>query len=98
VPFAREAVECYPVISDVQREVAVHLLANAMRRLRVREAERHASPEENIGGARLLPARGAAEEAYLRGMMDLLRAVYGPATADELYRSARTFERSISTR
>jgi hypothetical protein len=86
------------VISDIQREVAVHLLANAIRRLRVRESERQPPSEESDGGARLLPARGATEEAYLRGMVDMLRSLYGPATADEMYRSARAFERSMSTR
>lgn len=85
------------MISDVQREVAVHLLANAIRRIRVRESERYLSPEVS-DGTRLTPARGATEETYLRGMMDVLRALYGPATADELYRSARAFERSMSTR
>lgn len=86
------------MMTDVQREVAIHLLANAMRRLRAREAERPPGTGEDNAGARLMPVRRADYEVYLRGMLDMLRALYGPATAEELHRLARAFERSSSTR
>ena len=88
-------------MTDVQREVAVHLLANAFRRLRARESElpsRTDDGDESANRGQLMSPRNAGDEMYLRGMLDMLRALYGPAAADELHRLARAFERSVSTR
>jgi len=87
------------MMSDTQREVAVHLLANAMRRLQVREHGPSTLQPEADSSTRLMASKQShSDEAYLRGMVDLLRALYGPARADDLYRAARAFERTASTR
>ena len=70
------------MIGDVQREVALHLLANALRKRRAPAAS------SALPGARRRP------DDYLRGMLDLLTALYGRATADELEREARALEGS----
>lgn len=77
------------MLGDIQREVAVHLVANALRGRRI-AAERRGESSEAAGafGNR----RRSPEDAYLRGMLDLLTALYGRAFADELYREARALE------
>lgn len=77
------------MLDEIQREVATHLLANAMRRARIASGRRN-GPVVNGG---MLSGRGrSAEDEYLRGMIDLLRALHGLATADELLRAARALE------
>ena len=83
------------MLSDAQREVAIHLLANAIRQAYLREGTRM-PPEfgsRSIAGASV-PSRRNSSEAYLRGMFDLLRGLYGATSAEELYRAAQTLERS----
>ena len=76
------------MIDDVQREVALHLLANAIRKQRI-AAARHAG----AAASPLVDRRRSPEDAYLRGMLDLLRALHGRPLADELHRDAATLER-----
>ena len=86
------------MINDIQREVAVHLLANALRRLRVqdqRPAHDNGDATEILGRPR---GRRNPDEEYIRGMIDLLNALCGKAFTDELLRAARALERSASTR
>lgn len=85
------------MMTDIQREVAVHLLANALRRLRAREQQRGERSGDE-GTTPIAQTRGKIDEMYLRGMLDMLRGLYGPAMTDELHRLARAFERSKSTR
>ncbi|MCC6793087.1 MAG: hypothetical protein IT336_15470 [Thermomicrobiales bacterium] len=74
-------------MSDIQHEVAVHLLANALRKRR--------SGSQRIGERR---GRRNPDDDYLRGMIDLLNALYGRDRTDELYRQALALERSASNR
>jgi hypothetical protein len=77
------------MISDVQREVAVHLLANALRKRRLPAAESDAL-------AGFGSHRRNQDGDYLRGMLDLLTVLYGRLVADELYREAQALERSTT--
>jgi hypothetical protein len=87
------------MLSDTQREVAVHLLANAMRRLQLREHDPATLQSGADASKRMMASKHLqSDEAYLRGMVDMLRAIYGPTRADEIYRTARAFERTASTR
>jgi hypothetical protein len=79
------------MIDDVQREVAVHLLANALRKRRIPSGGRGGAPN-GFGNRRRSPS-----DEYLRGMIDMLNALYGRALADELYREALTLESTSST-
>jgi hypothetical protein len=82
------------MFDDVQREVAVHLLANALRRQRIRSGRRHGFPDAPA----VLSAGGQnSNDEYLRGMIDLITALYGRALADELYREASTLENPNAT-
>jgi hypothetical protein len=86
------------MISDIQREVAVHLLANALRRLRAHETR---PARDNGDAAEILErphGRRNPDEEYIRGMIDMLRALCGKAYTDDLLRAARALERSASTR
>jgi hypothetical protein len=76
------------MLDDIQREVAVHLLANAMRKQRISSDRRTASG--NAYGANRLNA----DAAYLRGMIDLLTTLHGRAFADELIGEARALEQA----
>lgn len=77
------------MLDDIQREVAVHLLANAIRKQRIAAARRGGAPGNptTLGARRRRP-----EDEYLRGMVDLLRALHGRSLADELVRAAQTLE------
>jgi hypothetical protein len=79
------------MLDDIQREVATHLLANALRKRRIAEA-RHgqlAGDGSGLGNRRRSP-----EDAYLRAMLDLLTALYGRAFTDELHHDAQVLEQS----
>lgn len=82
-----------PAITDEQREIAVELLANAVRKQRRRST---ATRRETDG---LLRARGdqagaAADDRYLQGMLDIVAVLFagGRATADACLRAARALE------
>ena len=82
------------MISAAQREVAVHLLANAIRQINVREqsAANHepaVASRTGVGAS----ARRNSDQAYLRGMYDVLRALYGASSAEDMYRAAQLLER-----
>jgi hypothetical protein len=82
------------MLDEIQREVAVHLLANAIRKRRI-AAARHAAVSESpalLGNRRRTP-----EDEYLRGMLDLLTSLYGRGFADELYQAAQALERTTTT-
>lgn len=76
------------MLDDIQREVAIHLLANALRKCRI-TSERHGN---NAGPAAHGGRRRNPEDEYLRGMVDLLTALHGRVLADQLQREARRFE------
>jgi hypothetical protein len=78
------------MIGDVQREVVVHLLANALRKRRL--------PPHREDGTAAVPSnrRRSPDDEYLRGMIDMLNALYGRPLVDELYQEALALERSTS--
>jgi hypothetical protein len=78
------------MIDDVQREVAVHLLANALRK------RRNPSGGRSGAAAGLGNRRRSPNDEYLRGLIDMLNGLYGRALADELYRQALTLESTNS--
>lgn len=82
-----------PAITDEQREIAVVLLANAVRK------QRRRSPPAAPGQDDPLPLRAAragesANERYVRGMLDMVAILFadGRATADACLRAARALE------
>ena len=77
------------MISDVQREVTVHLLANALRKRRAPNGG--LSPDDGAGNR-----RRRQNDDYLQGMLDLLTVLYGRVLTDELFRDAQALERSTS--
>jgi hypothetical protein len=80
------------MLTDIQHEVAVHLLANALRKRR-----RRTPTLGSIDATTNRSARAHPDDEYLRGMLDLLTALYGRETTDELYRQALALERAAST-
>jgi hypothetical protein len=86
------------MMSDTQREVAVHLLANALRKVRLNEHRAMNSAEPDGVAPARRGNREQCDERYVRGMLDMLSGLYGAAYANELYRTARSLERSASLR
>lgn len=85
------------MISEIQREVAVHLLANALRNLRVNDSGQPGQGSDDTDPPARARRRRRAEDEYMRGMLDMLNGLYGQAYANELLRAARALERSTST-
>lgn len=67
-------------LDDVQLEVAVHLIANAIRRTKIYVATH--------------PSAAAARrrDDYLRGQLDMLRALHGPAITTAIHNAAKHLE------
>lgn len=81
------------MITEIQQEVAIHLLANAIRKTAGQAAsknERQGPPPSGSWGRR------NPDEAYLRGMVDMLNGLVGRALADDMYREAVYRERGVS--
>lgn len=85
----------WPPITPEQRELAVALMANALRveGRRRRPAEPWPPPP---GPAAARQAGASPEHRYLQGMRDLLAVLFagGRLTADECYEAARRLEAS----
>jgi hypothetical protein len=87
------------MMSETQREVAVHLLANGLRKLRLDGQEPHRGTLSEGAGLEFRGARrGARDEAYVKGMLDMLSGLFGATYSNELLRAAYALERSASTR
>ncbi len=82
-----------PAITEEQRAIAVELLANAVRKQRRRQAPGRRLPE-GLLQTRVDRSDLAADDRYLRGMLDIVAVLFagGRATADECLRAARVME------
>jgi hypothetical protein len=86
------------MLNDVQREVAVHVLANALRKVRSLESRERSSGRAGVLTPAFRGGRHACDEHYARGMLDMLAALYGEETATDALQRARALERTSSSR
>lgn len=80
-----------PEITDDQWEVAVTLLANAIRKdAYLRGRAKHAAERGNLLSTSTAGRRAESSQRYVEGMRDILRVLFanGPALADQCMEEA----------